>query len=97
MKEKDYAQIRKEFRQRQSRQLLSIAVSLLLMLLLALLQKRPDLFGELPKNAVSGLQIIVIAAFIAFSVSNWKCPACNKYLGPDINKHLCKKCGTRLQ
>ena len=97
MKEKDYTQIRKEFRQRQSSQLLSIAVSLLLILLLALVQKRPDLFGELPKDTVSGLQIIVISAFIAFSVFNWRCPACKKYLGPDINRHLCKKCGTRLQ
>ena len=97
MKEKDYAKIRKEFRQRQSSQLLSIAVSLLLILLLALVQKRPDLFWGLPKNAVSGLQIIVIAAFVAFSVFNWRCPACDKYLGPDINRHLCKKCGTRLQ
>lgn len=97
MKVRSYSEIRKEFRQRQRRQFLSIAVSLLLILLLALVQKRPDLFGELSKNAVSGLQIIVILAFIAFSVQNWRCPQSKKYLGPDINRLLCKKCGTRLQ
>jgi rRNA maturation endonuclease Nob1 len=40
---------------------------------------------------------VVIIAFIGFSAFNWRCPSCKRYLGADINRHMCKKCGTRLR
>jgi len=84
------------FRLRQSRQFLAIAVTLLLLLFLSFLYKRSDLFGEL-KNTVFAAQAVTIAAFIGFSYVNWRCPSCNKYLGSNINRHTCKKCGSRLR
>jgi hypothetical protein len=86
-----------EFRLRQGRQFLAIAVTLLLVIFLTLLYKRPDLFGEFSKETVSGAQIILIAAFIGFSAFNWRCPSCRKYLGNNISRRKCRKCGTRLQ
>ena len=94
---RDHNQIMQDFRLRKSRQFVAIATALLLTIFLALLHNRPDLFGQLPKKTILGLQLIVIAAFIGFSSSNWRCPACKKYLGTDINRHICGKCGTRLR
>ena len=97
MTRKNDAQIREEFRQRRSSQLLSIAVSLLLIVLLTIIFKHPDFFGEIAKDAIFGLQLIVIAAFIGFTAVNWRCPLCRKYLGGNINRPACGKCGARLR
>jgi len=94
---KDNKQIMRDFRLRQSRQFLAIAAMLLLLLLLALLYKRPDIFGEFSKNTIFAAQIVLIAAFIGFSAFNWRCPSCKKYLGKDISRRICKQCGTRLR
>ena len=90
-------QIMREFLLRQSRQFLAIALTILILLFLLLLYKRHDFFGELPKNIITEAEIVVIIAFIGFSAFNWRCPSCKRYLGADINRHMCKKCGTRLR
>jgi hypothetical protein len=90
-------QIMLDFKLRQSRQSLAIGVTLLLLLFLALLYKRPDLFGQFSKDIIVTTQILLIAAFIGFSAFNWRCPSCKKYLGNNIIRRICKHCGTRLQ
>jgi putative flippase GtrA len=97
MQQKDSNQIMRDFKSLQSRQLLAIGVALLLLLLLVLLYKHPGIFGEFSKKTIVTAQGIIIAAFIGFSVYNWRCPSCNKYLSADINRRICKKCGSRLQ
>ena len=96
MQKKDHQQIAKDFRVRQSRQLFAMAITLLLLIFLVLLYKRPDMFGEISKHSIFAGQVVLIAAFIGFSAVNWRCPACNKYLGTDINRRICRKCKTRL-
>ena len=96
MQKWDDKKIIHEFRLRQGRQFLAIAVTLLLLIFLTLIYKRPDLFGEFSREIISITQIVLIAAFIGFSVFNWRCPSCKKYLGRDINRRICKKCGSRL-
>ena len=86
-----------EFRVRRGRQLLAIGVALFLVFLLAMLHKRPTVLGEFSRNTIFGAQVIVIAVFIGFSSFNWRCPSCNKYLGNNINRRLCRKCGNRLR
>ncbi|MFA6055742.1 MAG: hypothetical protein WC769_10240 [Thermodesulfovibrionales bacterium] len=97
MQKRDNNQIMQDFRLLQSRQLLAMALTLFLLLFLVLIYKRTDIFGEFSKNNIIALQIILIGVFIGFSAINWRCPSCNKYLGSDINKRICKKCGIRLQ
>jgi predicted nucleic acid-binding Zn ribbon protein len=94
---KDHEDILQEFRMRQSRQFLAMAVTLVLLLFLVVIYKRHDLFGEIPKDTIFTGQILVIGVFIGFSAFNWRCPVCNKYLGPDINRRICKKCGAKLR
>ena len=97
MQKRDNKQIMRDFGLRQSRQFLAIAVTLLLLLLLTFVYKRSDLFGEFSKNTIFAAQIVLIAVFIGFSAFNWRCPSCYKYLGSNINRRICKQCGTRLQ
>ncbi|MDH5202769.1 MAG: hypothetical protein OEW69_05880 [Nitrospirota bacterium] len=98
MKQKrDNEQVMRNFGVRQARQFLAIAVMLVLLLFLVLLYKHPDLIGEFSKNTIFAAQIVLIAVFIGFSAFNWRCPSCKKYLGTDINRRICKKCGTRLR
>jgi hypothetical protein len=97
MSRKDGGQIMQEFGVRRGRQLLAIGVALFLVFFLAMLHKGPTVLGESSKDTLFGLQVIVIAAFIGFSGFNWRCPSCDKYLGNDINRRLCRKCGSRLR
>ncbi len=97
VQKKDDSQIAREFGVRQSRQFLAIAVTLFLLLVLALLYKRPDLFGEFSRNIIFAAEMAIFAAFTGFSAFNWRCPSCNKYLGRNINSRICKKCGSRLR
>jgi len=97
MRERGDKEIKREFRLRQSRQSLAIAVMLVLLLSFTFLYGRPDLFGVFSKKTIVGAQIVLITAFIIFSGFNWRCPSCNKYLGADIGRRICRRCGTRLR
>jgi len=97
MLKRDSRQIMQDFGVRRARQLLAIGVALCLVLFLAVLYKRPTVLGEFSKNTLFGVQLIVIAAFIGFSSVNWRCPSCNKYLGNDISRRMCRKCKSRLR
>ena len=94
---KDHTQIMQDFRVRKSRQVRAIAAALLLIIFLAVIYNRPGPFGNLSKNTIFSIQAMVIAVFFGFTSVNWRCPSCNKYLGRDINKLGCRKCGTRFQ
>ncbi len=94
---KDEKQIMRKFHQRQSRQILAMAVAMFLVLLCAVLYKRPDLVGTISKTTLFGVQAAVIILFIGFTIYNWRCPSCGKSLGNDVFRNVCKKCGVRLK
>ena len=79
-----------EFRKRKIRQYL-LAIPMVLAVALLLLGKRSD----------DGVQVIaglgLIVAMVAFSFWNWRCPACNKYLGRGSAPTFCSKCGAALK
>ena len=97
MRKKDEQQIKQEFRIHQSRQIVAIAVALFLVLLIAILYKRPDLLGKFSGQSLFMSQAFIIASFIGFTFFNWRCPSCQKYLGSNIHRMRCNKCGARLQ
>ena len=94
---RDDKQIKLDFWVRQGRQFIAIAIAVFLVLLMAVLYKRHDLIGEYSKDTLFAAQLLVIAVFIGFTAFNWRCPSCKKYLGPNINRRICKQCGTRLR
>lgn len=97
MQKKDDNKIMQEYKARQSRQMVAIAVVMFFMLLAAVLYKRPDLLGQFSGRTLFGLQAISISAFLGFTAYNWRCPSCDKHLGSNVHRQRCGKCGTRLQ
>ena len=76
---------------------MAAAAALFLVLGVAVVNKRPDIFGEFSSSLLFAAQAIIIAAFIGFTAMNWRCPSCGKHLGGDIYRSVCRKCGVRLQ
>ena len=97
MEKRDEQAIRREFTVRQTRQIIAIALALFFVALLAVIAARPDLFGNYSKVSLTALQVLFVIVFISFTFFNWRCPSCRKYLGSDINKRVCKRCGARLR
>ncbi|MFB3921165.1 MAG: hypothetical protein ACE145_05550 [Terriglobia bacterium] len=97
-KARDAQRIMDEFKKRRNRQLL-VSVPFLGIFVGALwLRDHP---GGLPMNFGTTAFLVVffgaIAALLAFSLWNWRCPACNRYLGKGFGPSFCPKCGVRLQ
>ncbi len=40
---------------------------------------------------------LVVAAMLVFSLRNWRCPACDRYLGRSTSMRHCPKCGVALR
>ena len=87
-----------EFKKRRNRQLM-VSVPFVLLLLASFwlgenrgtapLGVSPDMFAAIFVASVIGILI--------FSFRNWRCPACNGYLGKGISPRFCPKCGAQLQ
>jgi SNF family Na+-dependent transporter len=97
MDQNDEQKIMRDYTVKRKRQIIAVIGAISLLLLLALVYKRPDLFGQLSKKNIVIGQVLVILLFINFSAYNWTCPSCKKYLGNDLNRHVCRKCGARLR
>jgi Zn finger protein HypA/HybF involved in hydrogenase expression len=97
MQKQDPKEIKREFRQRQTRQIIAMTVALFLVALAAVLYKRPELVGTISRGTLFGMQAITIAAFFGYTSYNWRCPACGKYLGSNLHRTQCRKCSARLQ
>lgn len=96
--EKREDHVLKEFERRKSRQLTAIVLALFLLFSLLWKIRHPGIvLGELSRPAAFVLELILIAAFVLFSALNWRCPACGRYLGPNISPRGCRKCGARLR
>ena len=58
--------------------------------------------GEMRKSGIpdtvwiTSFLVLVLGA-IVFSFRNWRCPACDRYLGRSIGPSFCPKCGVALQ
>jgi len=88
--------VRTEFGKRQGRQSVAIAAATLLIIVFAILYARPGWLGPNARSTIFSAQSVVIAAFIAFTWHNWRCPACKRYLGGDLYRRICGKCRARL-
>lgn len=84
-------------RRRRSQLAVSVPV-VVLMFALAFTQDRAGgtLLGLRIAVAAPTL-FVAIAAALAFSFRNWRCPACNQYLGRAFNPKYCQSCGVELR
>ena len=44
-----------------------------------------------------GVAVALFVAILGFSLRNWRCPACNGYLGRTTSMNHCPKCGVALK
>ena len=89
------ASFKEEFAARRKRQLILLVPFTALAIGFALIPDEPsgDVMGLL---AAVGLGLLVVG-IVVFSLMNWRCPACNAYLGKAISPNFCPKCGVALQ
>ena len=81
-----------EFRKRKARQWIATAL-----VCVAIALAVGFAVGGLPEKVVAPICIATPMAVAVFSLVNWRCPACEGYLGNRMNPKFCSKCGARLQ
>ena len=86
-----------EYRRRRNRQWLASGLILVLIVPNILLRQGDSfrLFG-LPENIGIAVFMAIVIGVVIFSLTNWRCPECNKYLGKTFNPSYCSRCGTQL-
>jgi hypothetical protein len=53
--------------------------------------------GFIPESSFAPYFVLVAMGAFIFSLFNWRCPACNKYIGRGFNPNYCSKCGVGLR
>ena len=86
------------FSVRQRRQIFLAApiMALVVIFILAADEKAGTIFG-MPMTAVAPLLFVFTIGTLVFSLKNWRCPACNRYLGKVWNPKHCHSCGVALR
>jgi len=82
-----------EFRRRRKRQLWLAAFLIAGLISLTWLMERQ---GQSEK-ARGAIVITIVLAALAYSWRNWRCPACNGYLGKSAFLSFCPRCGIPLR
>jgi len=96
--EQQITELKAEFARRRKRQfLVTIPLAAGVVLLRVFRDKEAGLIFGFPASTVMGVAFGVVLAVVAFSLWNWRCPACNKYLGKGMSPDFCRKCGIPLQ
>jgi hypothetical protein len=91
--------LRGEFAVRRKRQLfvsIPLAVFMIGFLIVVDDKSKAPILGLSPAVLVVGFAVVMIAG-VAFSLINWRCPACRRYLGKHINPSFCHRCGAPLR
>src|SRR5687767_9013866 len=93
------ARLRKEFAHRRKKQLfVSIPIAVFMIgVLIALDEKSKGPILGLSPSMVVTVFMVVMGAGLVFSLINWRCPACRRYLGKHINPSFCHRCGAPLR
>jgi hypothetical protein len=87
-----------DFKKRRTRQIMVAIPMVIGMISLFVISENRDFsFAGISSLHISiGIVVLFVAAAV-FSFKNWRCPACNKYLGKGISPKFCPKCGVKLQ
>ena len=91
------AEIIEEFKKKRTRQIMAVGPIILAFIALLSVESNPTGIFGLPPNIVLGLSFALIISVLIFSLFNWRCPSCNKYLGKAMNPKFCSRCGIQLR
>jgi hypothetical protein len=91
-------EFRSQFATKRRRQLMIAIPIIILLIPLIMADETSELvLGSIPIYAYAGIIIVLAIGCVIFSFKNWRCPACDKYLGKTINPRFCSKCGVELK
>jgi len=92
------AEFKRQFAARRKRQI-TLAVPLIGAIIAVALLGDSDQqeFLGLPSAAWGAGFFLLVAGALIFSFRNWRCPACDRYLGKQMSPKFCSKCGVVLQ
>ena len=86
-----------DFQKKRTRQILALAPVVFALIGLISVEGKPSgLFGLSP-GMILGISFALITGVLIFSLLNWRCPSCNRYLGKAFNPKFCSKCGVQLR
>lgn len=96
--EQQKQEFKTEFAARRRKQLLVTVPFIILLILFATINEGTGLvLGSIPISVFAPIFIIAVIVLLIFSIKNWRCPACHKYLGKAFNPRYCSKCGVGLR
>lgn len=91
-------EFKKSFAARRRRQFLVVAPLLALIVgLAAAADPRTQAVLGVPAATWAPAVFSALAGAAVYSLFNWRCPACNRYLGRQWNPRFCSKCGVPLR
>ena len=96
--EQQKSQFKQDYAKRRRSQLMVSVPLVAVMLAFVFAEERHagTLLG-LPIQIAGPIFLAVVAGALFFSFRNWRCPACNKYLGRAFNPKHCHSCGVELR
>ncbi len=77
------------FRRKRTRHLVVLGAVLVSFLYMAVTGGR--------NTSVGSVLLLVMFAALLFNMVDWRCPACDRYLGKTISPAYCSKCGAPLR
>jgi len=90
------AAVRSEFSRRRRNQLILLVPVFAAMFIAIASDERQAVYG-IPVATLLPTAIVLVVVAIAFSLYNWRCPACARYLGRSLNPRYCIRCGVQLR
>jgi hypothetical protein len=95
--EEQKRQFREQFKSRRTRQLM-VSLPLVAVVLGAsfLRSGKPEQIAGISVQTLGLAFFFLMVGVLIFSLRNWRCPACDRYLGRSISPRFCPKCGVEL-
>ena len=90
-------ELRRDFARRRIRQWLVVIPSVLALIAVRMLPDSGDTLFGINTQIVLLACIAILLGVLGFTVYNWRCPSCEKYLGRGINPKFCGSCGFQLR
>lgn len=93
------ASFKQEFAARRKRQIILAVPLVAIVIAFAVLtdERNGGTVLGMPAAVVAPAFLVLVVGALVFSFRNWRCPACDKYLGKGIGPRFCPKCGVALQ
>jgi hypothetical protein len=93
------ATFKHQFAERRRRQIiLAVPLVTLVVAFAVFTDERNQLaLPGVPASMVAPFFFAVVVGALIFSLRNWRCPACDRYLGKGVSPRFCPKCGVALQ